>query len=98
MRKVIWLDSAVNDLVSLRKFITVNNPKAAKRAAQIIKKAATTLVGSPNIGKPVADLPEFRDLYIKFGVAGYVMRYRIYRDDVYIVYIRHYREAGFKND
>ena len=98
MRQVIWLDSAVNDIVRLREFIAANNPKAAKKAAQIIKKAATTLEDLPNTGKPVADLSDYRDLHIRFGAAGYVMRYRVYQDDVYIVHIRHYRESSFKSE
>ncbi|MCK4609297.1 MAG: type II toxin-antitoxin system RelE/ParE family toxin [Gammaproteobacteria bacterium] len=98
MQKVIWLDSAVNDIVRLRQFIVSNNPEAASKAAQIIKTAANKLAETPNIGKPVADLPDYRDLYIRFGAAGYIMRYRIYLDGVYIIHIRHYRESGFKNE
>ena len=95
MREVIWLDSAVDDIVNLREFVAANNSKAAKRAAEIIKEAAARLEELPNIGKPVTDLQGYRDLYIRFGAAGYVMRYKIYMDDVYIVHIRHYREDGF---
>ena len=97
MRKLIWLDSAVNDIVRLREFIAKNNPKAAKKAAQLIKKAANKLVELPNTGKPVVDLPDYRDLNVRFGAAGYVMRYRTYQDNVYIIHIRHYRELGFRN-
>ena len=104
MRKIIWLDSAVDDIVRLREFVAVNNPKAAKKAAQIIKKAAqiikkaaTKLEELPNTGKPVTDLPDYRDLFIRFGAAGYIMRYRVYQDNIYIVHIRHYRESEFKD-
>jgi plasmid stabilization system protein ParE len=95
MRQVTWLNSAVDDLVRLREFVAVNNPQAAKNAAQTIKEAALKLEELPNIGKPVVDLPDYRDLYIKFGAAGYVMRYRIHQADVYIVHVRHYSEFGF---
>jgi plasmid stabilization system protein ParE len=97
MRKVIWLNSAVNDIVRLREFVAANNSKAAKKAAKTIKKATTKLEELPNIGKPVTNLPNYRDLHIGFGAAGYVMRYRIYENNVYIVHIRHYREIGFKS-
>ena|SRR3989338_119479 len=98
MRRIIWLDSAVDDIVRLREFVAANNQKSAKKAAQALKKAAQKLEGLPNTGKPVADLPDYRDLFIRFGAAGYVMRYRVYQDDVYIVHIRHYRESGFKSE
>ncbi len=65
MQKIIWLDSAVEDVVRLREFIADNNPTAAKKAAEIINKAASTLEKFPNTGKPVTDLSDYRDLYIK---------------------------------
>ncbi|MCK4870989.1 MAG: type II toxin-antitoxin system RelE/ParE family toxin [Gammaproteobacteria bacterium] len=95
MRKLIWLDSVVNDIVRLREFIEQHNPLAAKKAALAIKDAANKFIELPSIGKPVMDLPDYRDLNIRFGAAGYVMRYRIYQNDVYVVHIRHYRELGF---
>ena len=96
MREIVWLDSAVNDAVRLRDFIAKENPSAAKKAAEAIKDTTQRLVESPSIGKPVKDLPQFRDLLIRFGAGGYVLRYRIHAETVYIVHIRHYRENDFK--
>lgn len=96
MRSIVWLDSAVDDIVRLREFIAANNPNAAKKAAEILKQAAKRLAELSNIGKPVADLPDYRDLLIRFGAAGYLMRYKIHQESVYIVHIRHYRESDFK--
>ena len=95
MRQIIWLNSAVDDIVKLREFVAAHNPKAAEKAAKTIKEATIKLEETPNIGKPIADLPNYRDLYIRFGAAGYVMRYRVHQNNVYIVHIRHYRESGF---
>ena len=96
--KIIWLDSAVDDVVRLQEFVAANNPKAAKKAAQTVKKAVQKLKEFPNIGRPVSDLPDYRDLFIRFGAAGYVMRYRIYQGDVYVLHVRHYRESRFRNE
>ena len=96
MWEIVWLDSAVDDIVRLRKFIAEKNTKAANKAVQAIKTAVNKLEKLPNIGRMVIDLPDYRDMHIKFGAAGYVMRYRVYQDGVYIVHIRHYRESGFK--
>ena len=96
MREIVWLDSAVNDVVRLREFIFKENPDAAKRAAEAIKDAINRLIEIPSIGKPVKDLTEYRDLLARFGVGGYVIRYRVYLDTIYIVHVRHYREADFK--
>jgi len=96
MREIVWLDSAVNDVVRLREFIAKENPTAAKKAAEAIQDAAKRLMEVPSIGKPVNDLPQYRDLLTRFGAGGYVLRYRVHAETIYIVHIRHYREADFK--
>ncbi|WP_410520790.1 hypothetical protein [Candidatus Tisiphia endosymbiont of Dascillus cervinus] len=127
MERLVWLESAIADLVRLRKFIDRNNPNAAKRAAEtidllhnstsagnlcvgtvlessrtfeyaavlrsgppinslaeansaigLIKKAVIKLIEFPLTGKPVTNLIDYRDLYIRFGLSGYILRYRIY--------------------
>lgn len=95
MWEMIWLDSAVNDLIRLRDFIGENNKEAAKRAAKTIQEATRRLIDYPLIGKPIDDLPNYRDLLIKFGAGGYFLRYRIEEKSVFIVHIRHYRENDF---
>lgn len=93
MREIVWLDSAVNDVVRLKEFIAKENPSAAKKAAEAIKDAAQRLIEAPSIGKPIKDLPQFRDLLTRFGAGGYVLRYRIHAETIYIVHVRHYREG-----
>jgi hypothetical protein len=51
---------------------------------------------TPSIGKPVDNLPPYRDLLTRFGAGGYVLRYRVHVETIYIVHSRHYREADFK--
>ncbi len=92
----MWLNDAIRDLVRLRDFIAKDNDAAANKAAQAIKNAAQQLIETPLIGKPVNDLPSFRDLLLRFGAAGYIVRYRIEEEVIYIVHIRHYREFDFK--
>ncbi len=96
MRELVWRESAVNDLARLREFIAEKNPDAAARAAKAITQAAQLIIERPSIGKPVTDIPDYRDLFIRFGAGGYVLRYRVHLDIVYAVYLRHYRELDFK--
>jgi len=93
--RVVWLPAAVADLQRLREFILPHNREAAQRAVKVIKAAVTALENSPRIGKPVEDLPKYQDLVIPFGAAGYLLRYRIYQGAIYIVAIRHGKEAGY---
>lgn len=96
MREIVWLDSAVKDIIRLRAFIAKENPEAAKKAAKAIQQAAKRLMTTPAIGKPIPDLPPYRDLLTRFGAGGYILRYRVYVETIYIVHVRHYRETGFK--
>lgn len=95
MWELVWLESAVNDVVRLREFIAKENPHAAQKAALAIKESAKRLIEAPLIGKPAKDLPKYRDLLTRFGAGGYVIRYRVHDEMIYIVHVRHYREADF---
>jgi plasmid stabilization system protein ParE len=98
MPTLIYTFSAQRSLVKLRAFIAQHNPSAAHRASQAILQGASQLKQYPHLGHPVAELPaEFRDLVIPFGNSGYVMRYRYIEAEnrVYVLAIRHQREAGF---
>ncbi len=93
--KIQWLIPAVHDLQRLREFILPHNREAAQRAVKVIRAAVVALEATPLIGKPVEDMPDYRDLVIPFGSAGYLLRYRIHGDVVYIVAVRHCKEAGY---
>lgn len=93
--RVEWLDSAILDLQRLKDFILPHNKEAAIRAVRLISSAVTPVASNPHIGKPVEDLPGFHDLFIPFGSSGYVLRYRIQSDTVFIIAVKHCREAGF---
>ena len=53
--------------------------------------------GMTDIGRPLDDLPELRELVIAFGESGYVALYRhvLETDTVYILAFRHQKEAGY---
>ncbi|MCC8371252.1 MAG: type II toxin-antitoxin system RelE/ParE family toxin [Rickettsia endosymbiont of Pseudomimeciton antennatum] len=72
MERLVWLESAITDLARLRKFIDKNNPNTAKRVVEVIKKAVIKLIEFPLIGKPVTNLIDYRNLYIQFGLSGYI--------------------------
>jgi plasmid stabilization system protein ParE len=95
--KIEWLPGAVSDLQRLREFILPHNADAARRAVSVIKRAVSMLHTNSFIGKPVEDIPDFRDIIIPFGSSGYVLRYRIEIDTVLIVAVKHGKEAGFIN-
>ena len=93
--QVEWLPTALRDLQKLREFLRPHNPDAARKAAILIRKAVSTLEAHPGLGKEVEDLPGFYDLIIPFVSRGYVLRYRLYGETIFIVALRHAREVGF---
>ena len=86
---MIFTNAAINDLVRLRDFIAQHNPGAAQRIAQRLLGVINKLIGTPQIGRPVPDLPgEIREMI--FG--KYVVRYDVRQQSLYILRIWHGRE------
>lgn len=88
---------AVQGVERCRLFLQEKNPQAAIRATQAIKKSFVLLQTEPEIGRPVDDLPELRELIIPFGESGYVAlyRYEIKTNSLYVLAFRHQKEAGY---
>jgi len=87
--KLIFSRAAVHDLVRLRDFIAHHSPEAAQRVAQRLRGTIQRLVDTPQIGRPVANMPgEIRELI--FG--KYVVRYDVRQQSLYILRIWHGKE------
>lgn len=71
--------------------------EAAQRAAGTIARQLRRLETVPEIGRPLPEQPELRELIIGFGDSGYVALYRYEpdADAVYVLAFRHQREAGY---
>jgi len=74
------------------------SPQASRRAGQTIADKFELLETTPEIGRPLEDVPELRELIIPFGSTGYVALYRHEpgTDTVYILAFRHQKEAGYQ--
>ncbi len=98
MSRVIITEGAAKGLVHCRQFLAEKNPQAAKRSGQAIERQFLQLETNPEIGRPLNDLPELRELIIDFGDSGYVALYRHQSeiDTVYVLAFRHQKEAGYQ--
>jgi plasmid stabilization system protein ParE len=94
--RIEWLPGAILDLQRLREFLRPLNVAAANRAVSAIK-AAVNLLTPHHYGKPVEGLHGFYDAIIHFGSAGYVLRYRIEGEVIFISALRHTKEVGFSS-
>jgi len=97
MPRVVITEGAVQGLDRCRWFLIEKSPQAAQRAAQTIGNHLHLLESGPEIGRPLDDLPELRELIIPFGDSGYAALYRFEksRDTVYVLAFRHQKEAGY---
>ena len=85
---------AIEDVERLRTFLDHANPGAAKRALALIWTAIERLQDFPALGMTTED-PDIRQIVIRFGASGYIIRYAILHEtsDVLITRVWHGREA-----
>ena len=76
MPQVIITEEASQGLERCRVFLMEKNSRASICASQTIKHSFAILQAEPEIGRPLDDLPELRELIIPFGESGYIALYR----------------------
>jgi addiction module RelE/StbE family toxin len=97
MPQIIISAKAARDLQKIRDYLLQFNAEAAQKAAQEIIQAANLLQVHPMLGKPLEDIPEYRELIIPFGSGAYILRYRVSFDLIVIVTVRHSKEKASYN-
>ena len=95
--KLVFTRLSRQDLLRLRRFIGAHDPKAARVAADRIKTAANQLVRLPLLGRAVTDPDgivheEIRELIIRFGSNGYLLRYQVMAKEIRVLRVWHSRE------
>ena len=97
MPRLILTEGAVLGLDRCRALLDDKSPDAAQRAGRTIAERLTMLRTAPSIGRPFDMDVTMRELVIGFGASGYVALYRHEpaEDAVYVLAIRHQREAGY---
>lgn len=97
MPRIITTRGAVVGLERCRRFLDDKSPEAARRAANLIADQFEELQAYPDMGRPLFDHPELRELVIPFGDSGYIVLYRYEPADdaIYILAFRHQKEAGY---
>jgi plasmid stabilization system protein ParE len=99
MPQVIYTADALDDLIRLHRFLRDKSENAADKARGEIRSGIARIAQAPMGHRPVDGHPNLRDLVVRFGANGYIVRYRyIVGSDIVILRIRHQREAGFEND
>lgn len=89
---ILLSPDAVEDVERLRSFLDQSNPSAAQRALASIWTAVDRLHEFPELGMPTVDA-DIRQLVVRFGASGYIVRYAALPPDILITRIWHGREA-----
>ena len=89
MARVRWLPDALDDLRRLYEFIEPHSPRAAARAVDTLVEAAESLGEFPEKGRPWGIESGFRELSVRFGARGYVIRYGFFEGEVIVVRVWH---------
>jgi plasmid stabilization system protein ParE len=97
MSRLVYTQQAIHDLMRLKEFLETKKPAAYLRSKEQILRSLEQLQDFPQIGKPVFDIEAIeglRELIVKFGVRGYVIRYQFDQqaDQVIILCIKHQLE------
>ncbi|WP_306414939.1 type II toxin-antitoxin system RelE/ParE family toxin [Shinella sp. DD12] len=81
-----------------RQFLSTKAPEAVRRAGQAIERQLLLLERTPDIGRPLPERRELRELVIAFGDSGYVALYRHESTDdtVYLLALRYQIEGGIR--
>jgi plasmid stabilization system protein ParE len=89
-RRIVFSPRAGGDLDRLRDFIATESRASAERAIARIVRGVKNLEAFPELG--VAIDGGFRQLVLKYGKSGYVIRYRVLDDAILITRVWHGRE------
>ncbi|EIU9113134.1 TPA: type II toxin-antitoxin system RelE/ParE family toxin [Salmonella enterica subsp. enterica serovar Paratyphi B] len=96
MPQIVWTPEALTDVQRLFRFLAAHNLNTARRAINAIREGVNILELHPWSGRPVEEkTDDYKEWPIKFGNSGYVVLYRIEKNQVPILSVRHQKEAGW---
>lgn len=90
--KLRWLPSAFQDIERLYEFLLEKDSNAAANAMEMILEGSEQLLEMPELGRPMSDETSRRELYLPFGSAAYVLRYKLDGDVVVIIRVWYSRK------
>ena len=87
--QLVWTESAISDLISIRDYIERDNPEAAERVAISIINSVEKLETNPLIGR-LGRVPGTRELVVtRFP---YIIPYRVRGERVELLRVFHSRQ------
>jgi len=90
--KIVWLPEALEDTQRLRFFLEDKSLSSAQKIGYLLQDGAGRLANFPDIGRPMNDGTNRRELFLPFGSGGYVLRYIVDGQVIFIVRVWHSKE------
>jgi addiction module RelE/StbE family toxin len=84
--KLRYTPRAKLDLAEIHDYIAQENPQAARRVVQLIRKAAETLPQNPQVGR-LGRIAETRELTV--GRFPFMLAYRIAAEEIQVLAVVH---------
>ena len=84
--QIRWQDDAINDLIQVRRFISMDNPQTAARVAHRIRSAVPELANQPGMCRP-GRVPGTRERVLVD--VPYIIAYRVEGNSVVILRVLH---------
>ena len=94
MPRLIISAKAVRDLQKIRACLAQFSLEAAQKAAALLMEGTNLLLAHPLLGKPLEDMPEYRELIRPFGGGAFTIRYRLSGSNIVVVAVKHSREKA----
>jgi addiction module RelE/StbE family toxin len=84
--QIRWQDDAINDLLQIRRYIAMDNPSAATKVANRIRKVVPEIAQQPSIGRP-GRIPGTRERVLVD--IPYIIAYRVEEKTIVILRFLH---------
>lgn len=85
MAQVIWTEPALQDLDRIADYISLDNPKAAKKLVRKSFERVESLSQHPKLGKVVPELDE--SVYSQLVLSPCRIFYRFENDKIYVIHV-----------
>jgi len=94
MPRLIFAAKAVRDLDKIREYFAQFSNEAALKAAAVLIEGTVLLLVHPLLGKPLEEMPDYRELIRTFRAGSFTMRYRIEGEAIIVVAVKHSKEKA----
>lgn len=92
--EITWLESAAEDLKDLMNFMKEKNMVLKSKLTEKVMKSFAEISEFPFLGKPLLEMPQYREKIIYLGALECILRYRCEENTVFVVWFKRLNAEG----